>query len=370
MLNIDANVNITRLELHDVDHSSLDVGSTAMILYITNSNNVIVNDLIIDGASGGGLAINSANRVRISNLSYRNNGSRLSISDANDVRVSDSSFRNTREGGIRMGFGTVIVRTAEISNVEFVNIEGDAAINSSYFDLTLIDSRFENCMANTGALKLTLSDNNLVINTKFINCNTNVNFYNGTSLVYANAKIFYGNNTAFRGCEFTDTNSGSSPFNYAAVFGGWGYMTFENCTFNNLRAHSSGSYLFDMWAEYPSVTGGGGVLGNTESSPTFENCTFNFNSGSAGLMAFGAGGNITGGGTWSADSFLMDNCRINNNGGQQPLIWLHNNTVPGTFRFRANNVYNGTTMTTAASIISTMGSYLRLTNGAAPVIAP
>ena len=69
----------------------------------------------------------------------------------------------------------------------------------------------------------------------------------------------------------------------------------------------------------------------------------------------------------------MDGVTINNNGGQQPLILLYQGSgtlLTDTFKFKPNNVYNGTTLNDAAAIIGLGTSVIRLDGGAVPTMVP
>jgi len=152
-------------------------------------------------------------------------------------------------------------------------------------------------------------------------------------------------------------------------------MTFENCTFTNLGGNTTGdSYLFSSWQDYPSLPGGGGTVAGYGGNLTLRNCTFNFDTGSAGLCAF-ATGNYEDGDTFT-HYLLIDGVKINDNGGQRPLVWLYG-TLNSPFKFRLNSVNsyirNGTTLNlndpaTTTSLESS--GVIRLTNGATLVPAP
>jgi hypothetical protein len=237
--------------------------------------------------------------------------------------------------------------------------------------LVITDSRFENCRSTGnggGGAIYTYGSEHEITGTVFINC-TSRNDY----------KILDASKFAFiRNCTFTHDNNLAdlgtpTTTKVMSVFGS-GSSTFENCTFNNLRSNFAGeNYLFSRFATYWSGTNYAtpGVV-YTEGELTLRNCTFNFNPGSAGLLALYAGdviNTITGVTSNRPDYLLMDGCRINNNGGQQPLIWLNDNRPAGTFRFRANNYYNGTLLNNQAAIINLASTgIMRLTWYAMPVM--
>jgi parallel beta-helix repeat protein len=218
------------------------------------------------------------------------------------------------------------------------------------------NSRFENCRATSYGAIDTPSGVHEITSTTFINC-TSRNDY----------KIFDAGTFAFiRNSTFThDTglvNMGSpSVTNVVSVFGHGGGGNFDTCTFNYLKGNMTGeNYLFSKYTAYPNTgTGNGGSLSGS-GDLTLRNCTFNFNTGSAGLLASSAGVDST---------LLIDNCTINNpnNAGQQPLIWLNGNNPAGTFRFSVVNYYNGSLLSTQMAGLASSG-LIRLAENATPVL--
>jgi hypothetical protein len=181
------------------------------------------------------------------------------------------------------------------------------------------------------------------------------------------------NFTLISGCTFTHdsglANLGPSTGTSIVSIFGPGGGNFDNCTFNNLKGNYAGeNYLFCRYGEYPSTSNGigGSIIASNNGELTLRNCTFNFNSGSAGLMALANQVSNIG----LTDTLLMDGCRINNSGGQQPLIWLNGNYTPGIFRFRANNYYNGALLNAATIATYAASGLIRLTDNATPVIVP
>jgi hypothetical protein len=213
--------------------------------------------------------------------------------------------------------------------------------------LTITNTIFDRCISagSGGAISFVgKKEMSIIIDSQFINCTAN----------YLD-RIFDADNFSFiRGCTFT--HDAYLPYMGEPAFAeNIGYLlgkgsNFENCTFNNLRSNKQGeTYIFE------NETGNDIYL-------TLRNCTFNFQSGSAGLCKL-SGDNT---------KLLMDGVTINNNGGQLPLIYLTRAASNGGyFHFKANNTYNGTILNTAGAITGLSGSgVLRLTNGATPVIVP
>jgi hypothetical protein len=160
--------------------------------------------------------------------------------------------------------------------------------------------------------------------------------------------------------------------------------TFENCTFNYLRGNMpSEDYLFNRWSDYPTnLIGSGGILyqrddyENRPNKLTLKNCTFYFNSSSAGLLALYGGQKGSGKVTITPDYLLMDGNELYDSSGQRqhPLIWLYNSTgaTADTFQFKANNSYNGTTLNNSTAFTNFLvnNGVMRLTGGALPKIVP
>jgi hypothetical protein len=342
-----------------------------------------IERVTIDGVPRGrGIYIWSSS-VRITDSTIRNcktTGSGGGIylgggSSANHV-ISGVTIENveaTGSGGIDDSSGTLTISNTTIKNA-LANGNKDAwdgwagGLRTTAGALYIYDSRFENCRAmnHYGAIEVGNAygvdiQERILTNTVFLNCT-------GTG----RSKILNaGDFSSIRDCTFThDSNLvDMGPPNFHLPTTGTSFfedgdMYFENCTFNNLKGNIPEIYLFNRYAY--DGTGFNGVYGKIDLM--LKNCTFNLNSGSAGILFLYAG-NVTGVGN-QPDYLLMDGCKITNNGGQQPLIQLQGNNPSNTFRFRLNNYYNGTLLDTAAKV-NTLGSgVIRLTNGAQVTIVP
>ncbi|MDR0476243.1 MAG: right-handed parallel beta-helix repeat-containing protein [Treponema sp.] len=301
----------------------------------------------------------------------------------NDLKISNSTIRNCKSDIDGGGVYIEEVVTTEFSGLTIENCEAEYRGGGIYLRggerIDFLDLTMKLCLANrsSGAIGINSYNDDCVTNisnSRFINCSSG----DGVKLVS------YYTNTIFRNCEFThdaalpnlarNTTYGTTDTTY--LFSGASSGTFENCTFTNLRGNmpAGQNYLFNTWWEYPSAYGG---TGNGErvsgTNLTLRNCTFNFNSGSAGLLALFGG--QTGSTPYPPDYLLMDGNTINDNGGQRPLMWFHNaaGSTAGTFQFKANNVYNGNMLNNQASLnslASGSNNVIRLVGGAAPVIVP
>jgi hypothetical protein len=268
------------------------------------------------------------------------------------ARISNSTIRNCKSLGWGLGGGIYI----------------------SNCHATISDTTFELCQAanSYGAVYVTSGYNNVITGSKFINCTSG-----GYDKIF-DASLF----DFIRDCTFTHDSALpnlAQPFinnsELVVTLFGRGGGNFEACTFNNLRGNmpAGQNYLFDRWATYPPAYGGtgAGTISSGAGNLTLKNCTFNFNSGSAGLFALYGG--QTGSTPIAPDYLLMDGNVINDTGGQRPLMWFTNSTgsTAGTFRFRPNNTYNGTLLDTTAAITGlAVNGLIRLDNGAMPVLVP
>jgi len=197
-----------------------------------------------------------------------------------------------------------------------------------------------------------------VTETKFINCTARTGhriMSQPVEAVIRNCIFIHDNNLPDVGSPSDNRVNGFFP----------NRGTFEDCTFTNLRGNTTGEvYIFNCWGHYPSVGYGGSawmMMGNL----VLRNCTFYFNAGSAGLCALLEATDFS-----APYHLLVDGVTINNDGGQQPLIWLRRYDVNGSFQFRPNNVYNGTTLSTVATITGLGSNVIRLDNGAVPTLVP
>lgn len=165
-----------------------------------------------------------------------------------------------------------------------------------------------------------------------------------------------------------------------------GPLVFIGCSFENFRGSNPTASIFEkfIFDRFAFHIGSPGVLvpphhPNTsyildnEFDLTLRNNTFIFAAGhSMGLVAL-FGGGFSGTFTVGADNLLMDGNTIQNNGSTQPLIYLVNSywggSTPGVFRFRSNNIYNGTVLTTQVDIHG-LGTSIRRRFGAVATMLP
>jgi hypothetical protein len=358
------------------------INAPSIGLRLSSDNGTItVDDVNIDGVNGRGMNFFTARNLLISNSTIRNcktasDGAGMVIANSEIVNISGTTIENCeadRGGGICISSN---VSDLKVSNSTIRNCKarvGGGIITFGGEKFDFLDITMELCLAddNTGAIYMNESSSDCVItNSRFINCNS------------ANeSKLFHINqNATFRGCEFIHNaalpNLVRTNTKVADLIKLYSDGNFENCTFTDLRSNmpAGQSYLFCRWTEYPSAYGGPGVgtLLTSTGNLTLKNCTFNFNTGSAGLLALYGGQRGSGISTIAPDYLLMDGNTINDNGGQRPLIWLHNATgfTAGTFQFKANNVYNGSTLNAAMLTTLASNNVIRLVGGATPVIVP
>jgi parallel beta-helix repeat protein len=346
-------------------------------IYLKGTGNKEISDVTIENCTnsgdGGGIFIESIGYKEISGVTIENctsNGhgggiyiSNSSISD--DNQFSNVTIENCTAGSDGGGIYIYVGRNVTVSNTTIKNTKARDnggglcyRVNSGKLDIT--GSLFENCTANFyGAIFVNFSGNEIT-DTVFINCTSKNNY----KINEASRFAFIRNSTFTHDNNLVDLGSpsGGEPGSFFGYSGG----NFKNCTFNNLKGNFAGeNYLFTRYSTYPDTNTGsvsGGFLGSGDW--ILRNCTFNFNSGSAGLMALMSTAGAT------PDYLLMDVCAINNNGGQQPLIWLNGNTPAGSFQFRANNYYNGTLLNNLTAITGLGTGVFRSTGSAMPVIVP
>jgi hypothetical protein len=337
-----------------------DGGGIYTIYYASSSGNIEISSVTIENCTTTG------------NATYTGYGGGIYFSGSGDKDISNTTIENCTAGRIGGGIYFLGSGNTEISGTTIKNTvanDGGGLYNGSTGKLVITNnSRFENCrsMNKYGAIYSGSKEIDEITNTYFINC-TSQNDY----------KILDASSFAFiRNCTFTHDNNlvnmGSpSVTDVISVFG-FGGGNFEGCIFNNLKGNMTGAnYLFNRYHIYANTsTGSGGTYyySTTHSYKwTLKNCTFNFNAGSAGLCALFAG-NLPSGSF--PDYLLVDGCTINNNGGQQPLIWLNGNDPAGTFQFRRNNYYNGSLLDEALILSLGTSGLVRITGGAMPVIVP
>jgi hypothetical protein len=319
---------------------------------------VKITDTDIKNVSGNGigLEVKSYGAITIDrvNIDGVPNGRGMYVDAVGTIKIINSAIRNCKTSGGGGGIYCITNGVVEIS-----------------------DTTIENCEAGIGG-GVYISDyysqrNNVITGSKFINCTAADDY-----------KILYaGRFASISNCEFTHNASlpviARTTSNVVSLFGNGG--NFENCTFNNLKGNmpAGQNFLFNRWEIYiPEYGGSGnGTLKGEGGDLVLKNCTFNFNSGSAGLLALFGGQQGGGYVTIPPDYLHMDGNTINDTGGQSPLIWLNNSTgsTAGTFRIKANNVYNtpavSITIGNALDLLGLVnGNVIRLVNGAMPVLVP
>jgi hypothetical protein len=381
-------------------------GGRGIIMYNTSSvaiANTVIKNFTTDD-NGGGIYIKGTQTAEISGTTIENveafTGGGIYIQDGGSSTISGCTIKNVKAGtggGVANHSSNLTITDTTIENAEATNGGGvfsgrfggaapssltingctiknakasyeGGGVKTSDSQLTIDNTTFELCLASDsgGAVYHPVYVGNenyligIITNSRFINCTARENTRN----LILDAHSF----SIISGCEFIHDsnlpNMGSDPAQDVITFFGNGGGTFEYCTFTNLkifRVQSGGSYLFDRFYNHT------GTMWIYYFDLVLRNCTFNFNAGSAGLLA------LHGGSSYPADYLLMDGNTINDTGGQRPLIWLHNNSTPGTFKFKPNNTYNGTLLDTAAKIAnlaSGSSNVIRISNGAMPVLVP
>jgi hypothetical protein len=313
-----------------------------------------------NGSNGGAVSVYGAD-ITVQDCSFSNTRagsygaaylSTYASGSLGNVTIADCTFTGTRAnyaGAIYVYGQNVTLERSTITNSRATGSSCGAVAGGASHNVIVRNMRFDNCIAEDrfGAFYFSGGSSNQTLeDSVFINCNTR----NGYPFFYVD------NTTVVRNCTFTHNgslvNPGSPTVSDVVLIFGSGIGTFDGCTFNNIRGRMSGeNYLFCRYSEYPGNLGwwGNVYTRGANDELVLRNCTFSFNSGSAGLLLLYAG-TVMGGVGNNPDYLLMDNCRINNSGGQSPLLWLISNVPPNTFRFRANNYYNGTRLATASSI--------------------
>jgi len=396
-------VEINRVDLRNISSQGI---------YITGGSvSINIGDTDIKNVSGSEAIYTSGRNVVIERVNVENvpNGRGMYMNASSTGQITGSSIKNCKPGsngaggGMHFGSGSgdVVISNTIIEDVEavsnggaifFSSVNGNLTISGStiknaktggaggcvYFNvarnLTISDTTIENCRAEylggamySGSTSVLLD----VTNTAFINCSAK----NGHKFINANHATAA---LVFKGCVFEDNDElykydPQTVTSIQSMFGeGRGSYYFEGCTFTNLTDTSytgtagyvGEKYIFNRFANTNILS-----TFSSRSDQTLKNCIFYFRAGSAGLLA------LTSLGDRDPDSLLMDGVTINNNGCQQPLIWLHGNGHPGTFQFKDNNVYNnGTTVTPLNTQVAILGlassGVMRRTSGATPVIVP
>jgi hypothetical protein len=355
-------------------------------LYSDRSSTFTINDTTIENVEatdGGGIYYYNGsltiNGCTIKNAKASDEGGGICFNNST-LTINDTTIENveaTDGGGIYTFSGSLTINDCIIKNAK-ASDEGGGIYFMGSNTLTINGTTMELCRAEiSGAIYSNLfyddvsySVNNTLTNSLFINCTASGGkpyyFLYQSKILYAGAFAVISN------CTFTHDEN--LPDMGASISGNLEYLfghdggNFENCTFNNLRGNlpSGQNYIFNNWRNYPpfAPSGGGSWVDYWGGAYlTLRNCTFNLNSGSAGIIAFSEYS-----GSINPNYFLMDGVTINNNGGQQPLIWLNGNS---TFQFKPNNTYNGTLLNNAGAITGLASSgILYLTNGAMPTLVP
>jgi hypothetical protein len=357
---------------------------------ISGGNNVIISGTTIEnveaGGHGGGIyadpeTMTILNTV-IKNAKASATSGGMCLSGSGRKIISGTTIENvetgTNGGGIFISGGISTISNTVIKNAKATYSGGGLFYSGTNTQSIIIEnSRFENCRADrqNGAIffgpeVVVLPSSYEIINTKFINCTARngYKFMNPHDLITG----------TFKGCIFEDndeiykySSTGSNIYAMFGIYGGY----FEDCTFTNLTDTYSGEqYIFHGKSSFsPDRL----WLKNADAYTTLIRCAFNFRSGSAGLCALGGYGDgyVPPNGDGHNDYLLMDGVMINNNGGQQPLLnFAKYGTFASTydgFRFKLNNVYNGTLLNTPMAINNLVTSgVVILTNNAMPTLVP
>jgi hypothetical protein len=353
----------------------------------TNGGNVVIERVTVENVPNGrGIYMSTSDSGRIiasiKNCTSSGNGGGISLGGSGNVTISGTTIEDIQAnngGGIAYSYsypepsGSLTISNTVIKNAIANRGGGLYYWGEALFVIT--DSRFENCRADdrNGAIYFYSHRNfsNEITNTTFLNCTAR----NGYKIMCPSG---YSNNAVpiiFRGCTFEDNDAlyRYEPLNsnyLNPMFSQWVNHYFENCTFTNLMDTYTGEqYIFTNYLR-PDPPSGVSPSGGSDGfyyAIFLIRCTFNFRSGSAGLIAWSTG-------RWSGEvapcDLLLDGVTINNNGGQQPLIWFDANFIPGSFKFKPNNIYNGTTLDTIQKVTGLGSGVVKLTNGAVPVLAP
>jgi len=346
-------------------------GSGSMVIFDTTIEDVEASTYggaIYHSGSGNLTVIGSTIRnARLTGASS-NYGGGISYYGSGSLEISDTLIENVeaRSGGgiyAHTNVSHMNISNTAIENARAIFYGGGISFASGSTPFIITSSRFENCRADSGGSAVAFGSNGEVANTTFLNCTSR----SGSKFMEIQGLV------TFTGCTFEDNDAlyryDRDNRSLVPMFGQKSKY-FENCTFTNLTNDNAAGerYIFTRFVNFtdPSMYGSG------EATITLIRCTFNFRSGSVGLCAL----NNSVPYSTSGDYLLMDGVTINNNGGQQPLILLdggsasYSPTFEG-FRFKLNNVYNGTPLNTQAAITGLVSSgVMRLKNGAMPTIVP
>jgi len=286
----------------------------------------------------------------------------------NNVNFDDLTISEGNGGALYIWCKELVITDSTITNS--MARRGGGAYLHIMENAQIINSRFENCIANyeAGAIYKYSSPLLTIIKTDFINCMARENY-----------KIMYGlGDTIFQECNFISDNKIYTGFltdssNYE-FFGSGGRITmvFKGCTFNNLWAYSLNQYyIFNQWGTYPDAAGNGGAVFGSTRDITLQDCTFIFYDGNPGLCALYGRTGVMG---TPIINFLMDGATIYDMATgiermYQPLMWFFGNEAPNLFKFKKNNIYNNQPIIDQSSLLNLQNFYvLRLQLGAMPVL--
>lgn len=318
------------VEAHNITEKSVSFSGSAHRVEIRNSgfytcgevnilssSSVLLDDVDIKGLNSGAISALSIysygnvtiNSVRIDNVPngrgiYTNNSGTTVIRDTAVLNCSSPKFG----GGIYLNGGSAQILGTIIENV---TASYGGGIYADTYSLTIISSiiRYTFATNNFGGL---FSSGSLSINNcEFYNCNARNDYkiMNQTVSSTIQNSRFIHENLFNHGPPNTD-----SELTFFSCKG-----TFVNCTFTNLRSNKGGrNYIFSPWAEYRDSSFEGIKISGSDL--ILRNCTFNLNSGSAGILAF-YNGNYQDGSP-AHDYLFMEGVIIRDNGGQRPLIWF------------------------------------------------
>jgi len=331
---------------------------------------------------GGAVYLAGNGEAKIDNVTIKNSSANRGGGIYTDKKITisgitiDTAFASNSGGGIYGGRSMIIEGSSSIiRNVKSdmggaIFLQGDS-YSSSISNLTIdtaeadlgggiyciqhlniFNSHFKKIKANSyGAFFIASKNNNYVIEDSI--------FENVTAR--DRWKIFWQEETTIVSrCVFIHNNElpdpgVSSSNDEMPFFPAKGI--FIDCTFTNLRSNKAGmNFIFNEWSTYLGSIRPTIELGSLE----LRNCKFNLQAGSAGIIAATTG--------YVDRTLYIEGMEINNNGGQQPIIWLNGSS--GVFRFRLNCKYNNTLLDTAAKITGLGSNIIRFTNGAGLTIMP
>jgi hypothetical protein len=296
----------------------------------------------------------------------------LGITPNGDITLNTVTLENVSNcNGIRLSGRQGVIR---ITNLVIRNFTGNSGLGLDAQGASLLvmsDSTFQNLPNRAIFARIASFD---ISNTRFIDCTKN---YDTAPISFSRSPIFVSvvpetldGKGIFRNCTFEHT---SALFNHTPVstsyynsFIGIGEsgvattVTFDGCTFTNLRTNNTAStaenYIFGNRTSSSAVI-------DYQMNLTIKNSTFTFSNGTKmGLVALYASNTLN-------NILLMDNVRITNNGSTQPIIWLQRVNTSNSFMFWPNNYYNGTLLN-AARITNLGNTVIRLSPSNAITMIP